>query len=221
MCFNVKLKTINISYYFLFITKLCGKAELYSVVFLNAEAARSQIKNEHSWNVFLKEGKNESGYNVSRKLRVQRIVFTLASIISVFVDPATRRATVNVASALAHTDPSDTTHSATQLSSPSSTSFSVFLRVFLCVSPWQRAANTWFEVICDSRQCRTTGGDDRCVLTSWKPMPSLLDLFLSVVQPCKPFLNRVARFMPGVYIYTLWVEYCVTSQQYRKRQLSY
>lgn len=62
---------------------------------------------------------------------------------------------------------------------------------------------------------------DRCVLTSWRLMPSLLDLFLLVVQPCKHFLNRVTSFMTGVYIYTLWVEYCVTSQQYRKRQLSY
>lgn len=218
MCFNLKLKTVNSSYYFVSLQKLCGKAELYSLVFLNAAAALSQIKNEHSWNVILKEGKNESGYNVSRKLRVQRIVFTLASIISVFVDPATRRATVNVTSALAHTAPSDTTHSATKLSSPSSTSFSVvFLRVFLCVSPWQRAANTWFEVICDSLQCRTTGSDDRCVLTSWRLMPSLL----SVVQPCKHFLNPVTSFMTGVYIYTLWVEFYVTSQQYRKRQLSY
>lgn len=215
MCFNVKLKTINNSYYFLFITKLCGKAELSSVVFLNGEAARSQITNENPWR------RKEWKWFVYRKLRVQRIVFTLASIMSVFVDPATRRATVNVASALALTDPSDTTHSATKLSSPSSASFSVFLRVFLCVSPWQRAANTWFEVICDSRQCRTTGGDDRCELTSWRLMPSLLVLFLSVAQPCKHFLKRVTSFMTGVYIYTLRVEYCVTSQHYRKLQLSY
>lgn len=203
MYFNVKLKTTNSSCCFRFVTKLCRKAELYNcVVFLNAEAARSQIKNEHSSNVLRRK---EWKWVVSRKLRVQRIVFTLASIISVFVDPATRRATVNVASAPAHTDPSDTTHSATKLSSPSSASFYIFLRVFLCVSPWQRAANTWFEVICDSRQCRTTGGDDRCVLTSCRLMPSLLVLFLSVVQPCEHFLNRVTSFMTGVYIYTLWV----------------